>query len=229
MKRVFIFLILLSLKSAVFSQELYQVSFSGASTLIFYSFRTDQGVIIRVSPDGNVLQWGTEWEHYRYDYYPGKLQPYMARVDYYGAEADSSSRGKVKAIGTAMITYYPGSETPAKAGKIKSIGRLIFDYFDNFDNAALKGKIKMAGNTVFNYYSSYENESLAGKVKAAGNTAISYYSSFEDKLVKGKIKSIGSYNYSWYPSTAATGYQGSLKSGPMTLLINGVNYIIFGQ
>lgn len=226
--RILILLFLLP-GTFTYAQDLYQVSFSGSAILSSFSFKTDQDIIIKISPEGKVLAWGMEWEKYRYDYYPGKLQPYMGRVEYYGTEADTISKGKVKSIGTSFITYYPASETAAKAGKLKSIGRLQIDYFDNYENPSLRGKIKSAGYILFNYYSSFENESIAGKLKSAGNTPLTYYTSFEDKLVRGKIKSIGTIGFSWYPSTAATGYQGALKSGSYTQVVNAVTYILLSQ
>ena len=227
MKKIIALLFFCLTQAIVYSQDLVHVIFNGASTISAFSFRTDQGVIIKVSADGKVLEWGTEMENYRYNYYPGKLLPYMGRVDNYGAEADAASQGKVKSIGTALLTYYPATETEAKAGKLKSIGRVQFDYYDLYENVALKGKLKMADITGFTYYASHENESLVGKLKTVANTALTYYTSFDDKLIRGKIKSIGNYQYTWYTSNSGTGYQGALKSGNIYQIINGVNYIIF--
>lgn len=209
-----------------YSQELSQVKFSGATTLSSFSFLTDQGVIIRISDDGKVMEWGTEMDRRRYNYYPGKLEPYMARVDYYGLESDSVFRGKVKSIGTCLLTYFGAFETTEKIGKLKMMGHIALDYFDSYETPAIKGKLKSAGFIFFSYYTTSENEAFRGKLKSIGNTAISYYSSFEDKLIKGKIKSIALFNYSWHSSNASWGYQGGLKSGSLVQNINGVTYII---
>ena len=119
---------------SVSSQQLTQVSFNGASTLSSFSFQADQKVLIKVSVDGRILEWGTEWEAYRYDYRPGRLQPFLGRVDYYGPEADSINRGKLKSIGTTFLTYYGPYETDDKKGKIRSIGSCILEYFSNYEN-----------------------------------------------------------------------------------------------
>jgi len=217
----------LLLSVCVFSQELTHVSFTGGATFSSYAFTTDQQIIIKISDDGKVLEWGNQQEPGRYFNTPGKLQPYMGRVDYYGTEADSVSKGKVKSIGTCMLTYYGAFETPEKIGKLKSIGRINLDYYTNFENAAFRGKLRTAGYTQFSYYSSFENEAFSGKVKMIGNTPIAYYSTFDDKLVKGKVKSIGAYNYSWYSSFDSRGFQGGLKSGSMAQNVNGVIYTLW--
>jgi hypothetical protein len=221
------FLVLLVLLSAVgsHSQELSQVSFSEGSTLSSFSFITDQKVVIRISVEGKIIEWGTDPGIGRYNYYTGKLQPFMGRVEYYSpTEYDSTSRGRVKSIGTCTLSYYGSSEADAKRGKIKSIGKLLLDYvsYESMDN---KGKLKSAGNTLFDYYSSFENEAFRNKLKSVGNTSITWYSSFDDKLIKGKIKSIASFNYTWYSSHDINGY-GGLKSGSQTQNVNGVTYII---
>jgi hypothetical protein len=227
MKRSFLILPLLLLAVCTYSQQLNQVSFSGGATLSSFSFITDQKVIIKISEDGKVLEWGTDPGPGRYYSYPGKLQPYMGRVDYYGAaDYDVALRGKVKSIGTCMLNYYGSGETTEKIGKLKSVGSVALDYYSNFENQAMKGKLKSAGYTSFEYYSSSENEAFRGKLKSVGNTAITYYSTFDDKLIKGKLKSIGSSAYTWYSSHDSQGYQGALKSGPMTQNINGVTYIV---
>jgi len=223
--RIFFSLPLLLLACLTNAQELSHIQFSGGATVSSLSFTTDQQIIIKISEDGKVLEWGTEMEPFRYNYQPGKLLPYMGRVAYYGSEADSISKGKVKMIGTTLLSYYSASETNAKAGKLKSIGSTSLDYYSNYENAALTGKLKFAGNTLFNYYSSFENEAFRGKLKSAGKTTIAYYSTFDDKLIKGKVKSIDGTMYAWYASYE-TRYSGGLKSGHLSRKINGVTYII---
>ena len=227
MLRFFFSLPLLLITAFTYSQELSQVAFSGGATFSSFAFITDQQIIIKISDDGKVLEWGNELQAGRYYNSPGKLQQYMGRVDYYGTEADSISKGKVKSIGTCMLTYYGAYETAEKIGKLKSIGRVSLDYYTNYENSAFKGKLKSAGYTMFSYYASHENEAFVGKLKSVANTALAYYSTFDDKLIKGKIKSIGMYNYSWYSSFDSRQFQGGLKSGTLAQNINGVVYIIW--
>jgi len=228
MTRLFTLASTLVLSIACCSQELSQVILSGGSSVSAISFISDQKTVIRISPQGNIIEWGNDPGAGRYGYYSGKLTPFMGRVDYYGkSEYDSMARGKVKSIGTCSFTYYSASEDKSKAGKLKSIGNVPIDYFSNFDNEALKGKLKSAGYTTFDYYSSFDNEAFRGNLKSVGNTSITYYSSFDDKLIKGKVKSIGSFTYTWYTSHDGSQFQsGGLKSGPTNEKINGVIFLV---
>ena len=208
------------------SQELGQVKFTSAGKLDYLSFVTDQGVLIRVSPEGKVLEWGMEEMSIRSNnYYAPKLQPFMGRIDYYGAESDSVINGKVKSIGTCWITYFNAFETE-NAGKIKTIGKNALDYYSRHENELLKGKLKLIGNQVIDYFPSYEDEAFRGKLKAIGSTKIIYHSSFDEKFLKGKLKSIGSHNFAYYGIHERKQLWGVMKSGSNRQLINGVTYIL---
>lgn len=224
MKKFLIFLSFLFVGFGSYSQEITNVTFSWGETLSFFSLRTDQEIIIRISDDGKLLEWGTDPGPGRYYNDPRKLLPYLGRVEYFGQEYDSVFRGKVKSIGTCTFTYYDKYETAAKAGKLKAIGRMALDYFDNYEDAAIKGKLKFAGSVLFSYYTSFENEAFRSKLKSVNNNFITYYSTFDDKAFKGKIKSIGSSEYTWYSSYDRS--QGGLKYGTISQNINGITYII---
>ncbi|MES2773740.1 MAG: hypothetical protein V4722_06125 [Bacteroidota bacterium] len=228
MKKISLSILFLAMVIAVGAQQLAQVNFSGATQFSYFSFITDGNVLIRVSDDGRVLEWGTEEQSLRNsNYYSPKLQPYPGRVAFYGQEADSAARGKVKTIGSSEITYYGAGSMPFKMGKIRSVGSQQFDYFSNFDNKALQGKVKTMGMLQVDYYGAYENEAFKGKIKLIGNSPITYYSSFDDKLIKGKIKTIGGTTYSWYTSFDRPGYGGGLKSGQMRQAVNGITYVLY--
>jgi hypothetical protein len=207
-------------------QQLSQIRFSQGATLSSIAFMTDQGVLIRLSDEGKILEWGIEVKSPRYEFYAPQLQPFTGRIDYYGAEADSISRGRVKSIGTCSITYYGAYEPAEKAGKVRTIGTLMFDYFPQYESATLKGKLKTAGSTGFNYYGPFENEAYKGKLKAVGTNTITYHSSFDDKLIKGKIKSIGTQTFVWYTSLEPGGMGGGLKSGQYRQPVGSVTYIL---
>jgi hypothetical protein len=206
-------------------QRLSQVSFSNGSNLSFVSVLTDQGVQIRISEDGKVLEWGTEVMSDRSNYYAPKLQPFLARTEYFDAGSDPLFSGKVKSIGATFITYYGSSETVHKKGKLKSIGSLQFDYFSDFDDKSMQGKIKLVGTNNLEFYRAYENESFRGKLKSIGNMPITYYSTFDDKYNAGKIKSIASVPYQWYSNF--DGYaKGGLKSNNYRQLIGSITFIL---
>ncbi|MEI9959360.1 MAG: hypothetical protein WDM90_24275 [Ferruginibacter sp.] len=165
MKKIIIAVSTFFVAFSAFSQTLNQISFSGATNLSFFSFITDQQAQIRISAEGNIIEWGIAYEQGRMGYYEGKLQPYMGRVDYYGQEADAAYKGKVKSIGACTITYFPSSSPDEQKGKVKSIGMVMMDYYMNYDNESIRGKLKSAGGTAINYFLSYDNEAYKGKLK----------------------------------------------------------------
>lgn len=208
------------------AQQLAQVTLGGGENLSYYSLLVDQSILVRISPDGKIMEWGTEVMANRSNYFAPKLQPYMGRVDYYGNDADSMSRGKVRSIGTCTFTYYPASENRFKAGKIRMAGSQTFDYYADYDNATLKGKIKSIGSLTLGYFSSFDEESLRGKLKSVGSTNITYYSPFDDKMVRGLVKTIGTFSFNWYTSMDIRGVRGVLKTGDYRQNVGGVWYIL---
>ena len=227
MKRLLTLLIPFLIYSVGYSQTLKFVNFTGGSEFSSLSYITNQKIIIKISPDGKVIEWGNEMEPGRFYTEPGKLQPYMGRVEYYEKQFDSMLNGKVKNIGITSITYYGSTEKSALVGKVKSIGNVLFNYYLDQENEAVKGKLKTAGIKDFTYYYSYENEAYRGKLKSIGNNQVTYYSTFDDISIRGKLKSIGSATFSWYTSLDRQGYQGGLKSGRQYQMIEGVTYIIW--
>lgn len=206
------------------SQQLSQVTFANASTLSWFSFSIDQGILIRVSEDGKVLEWGTELMSERStNYYAPKLQPYMGRIAYYGTEADSINRGKVKSIGTTQFAYYGAYELEEKRGRLKSIGMVNLEYYTRFENPSFKGKLRMIGSAMLDYYSMFESDATKGKLRIIGNTPISYYSTFDDK---GKIKSIGQESYDWSFLRNRSQFGVAQKPNMYRQNINGIIYIL---
>jgi hypothetical protein len=224
LKRTLLASSFLFIGSAAFSQELTHVFFSMGANFSSFSFRTDQGVIIRISDDGKLLEWGTDPGPGRYYNDPRRLQPYLGRVEYFGQDYDSLLRGKIKSIGTCTFTYYDKYETASKSGKLKTIGRSQVDYYDKYDDVSIRGKIKLLGSVMLSFYSSFDNEAFRGKLKSVKNIPVTFYSSFDDKALRGKLKSIGNYDYFWYASYDR--YQGGLKSGVVSPEINGITFYI---
>ena len=225
MKRNYLITVCSLLFFSGYSQQLSQVTFSGGSGFSWFSLSTNQNVLIRISADGKLIEFGTEEQSLNNrNYFAPKLLPYTGRVDYYSNESDSAFKGKIKSIGACFFTYYPSTDYPEKIGKIKTAGSLLFDYYRISDDVLIRGKIKNIGMDNIAYNTSVENEALKGKLKLVGRTPITYASSFEDKAIKGKIKSIGSYQYIWYSSFDRS--PGALKTGAQRQVINGVTYII---
>jgi hypothetical protein len=225
MKKLLTILPLLLLTIGVYAQTLSQVTLSQAGSFAYFTFLSDRDIQIRISAEGQILEFGTEAPTgNNNNYYAPRLLPYTGRVEYYGNEADSAFRGKIRVIGSTAITYYGGYEVAYKKGKIKTIGSQLLDYYSNTDNAVLQGKLRSIGRANVEFYSSFDDEALRGKLKSLDYTPIAYYTSFDDKLIRGKIKSIGSANYSWYSSYDQQGLRGSLKSGAPRQTINGITY-----
>jgi len=227
MRNLFSLIFLLLISACVFAQVLSQVRFAGGSKFSYFSLLTDRDVQIRISDEGRITEWGTEEKSIRdNNQYAPKLLPYAGRVEYYGAEGDSVSKGKLKSIGTAKITYYGPYETEFKIGKIKSVGSLLFDYYIQNDNKIIQGKIKAIGTSAIDYYYSFENDAYKGNLKSIGTTHITYHSSFDDKQIRGKVKSIGSVNFSWYTSFDGPRYGSGLKSAIYRQNVGTITYIL---
>ncbi len=224
MKNILIILITLLFTANTYSQSLSQVSFQSGGNLSYFSFTTFQGVIIRVSVDGKLLEWGTEVMADRGNYYAPNLQPFMGRIEYYGREVDTTLNGKVKSIGAQAITYFGMHDEAAKQGKMKSIGSLQFDYFSKYDEKSLQGKIKMIGNYTIDYYRQYEHENVRGKLKSIGSMPITYYTLFDDRYNAGKLKNIGTISYTWYSEFDRS--KGALKSNNYRATIGGITFIL---
>lgn len=224
MQKYTIILLLLLLAFGTYAQQLGQVNFKDNGALSHFTIITDQDVLIRLSPDGKVLEWGTEVLADRGNYYAPRLQPFMGRVEYYGAESDSIFRGKVKSIGTCYLTYYGAQEEDLKRGKVKSMGMTLFDYYSRFDEKALQGKVRWIGSLALDYYRSYENEALRGKLKSIGNIPVTYYTVFDDRFNAGKLKSIGSIAYNWYSEYDRA--RGALKSNSYRQSIGGIMMVL---
>ena len=227
MKRLVTLLISMIVYHISHSQAIKYITFAGGSDLSSISFVTDQKIILKISQDGKMIEFGNDLEPGRFYSRPGQLQKYMGRVEYYERQFDSTINGKLKSVGTTTITYYGAQENAALVGKIKSIGTVWFDYYSDFENEGVRGKLKAAGQKTFTYYTSFENEAYKGKLKSVGGIQISYYSTFDDKLVRGKLKSIGSSNYVWYTSMETSRYLSGLKSGSIYQNVDGIMYIIW--
>ncbi|HEX6848884.1 MAG TPA: hypothetical protein VF144_17990 [Chitinophagaceae bacterium] len=226
MKRSFVLAAFSILYLIGHSQTLKFVIFSGGSELSSLAYMTNQRIIIKISQDGNVQEWGNEQEAGRFYSEPWRLQPYMGRIEYFEKQFDSILNGKIRSIGVTSITYYGSTENAALVGKVKSIGNIFFNYYLDLENESLRGKIKTAGQKNLSYYTSFDNEAYRGKIKSIGGTQVSYYSTFDDVSIRGKLKSLGSHNFTWYTSLDRQGYQGGLKSGPRYPVIEGATYVI---
>lgn len=225
MKKIIIACLIVFAAVAAKAQSISKVSIKYDGTLDSYSIlTTPDGVTLNISPDGNIIEFGTEYRSERVNDY-SRIEKYLGRTEYYTANDNESFKGKVKYIGNTQISYYASYDNEELKGKIKSIGNLQLDYYRLYDDKDLKGKIKSIGSSQISYYSSFDNEALHGKLKGVGNIPLTYYPSFEDKAYKGKVKSIGSNNYTYYSSFDRQ-YAGSFKTAQQSVYINGINFYL---
>lgn len=224
MRKLVFILSLLLLATGAFSQELVQVTFRSGGSFSHFSIGTEQDVLIRISEEGKILEWGYEILADRGYYYATQLEAFMGRVEYYGRESDSAFTGKIKSIGTCYITYYGNYEEPFRRGKLRSMGPLFFDYFSDYEEKSVRGKLKQIGSFTLDYYRSYEHQDVRGKLRAIGNMPIAYYSAFEDKYNAGKLKSVGTASYKWYSQYDQGA--GALKSNNMRQTVGSITIVL---
>jgi hypothetical protein len=227
-----VFLLFIAIANHAFAQKIDFIVLTGygASQTFYYSPGTGDKVLIAISKDGTITEYGTEFPKEFAGYYPGKLQKYTGRIEYYSpTDNEVLFRGKIRYIGLTQITYYGSYDEESLRGKIKMIGTVQFDYYASYDDAAVKGNLKTVGNSSITWCPSYENEAIKGKLKTIGNTRFDWYTSFDDKAISGKLKKVDQYPFTYYTSFENNyGQKGQLKSGFFSKYINGINYYIRG-
>lgn len=228
MAKLCLITVLTFLLTQAFAQKIAQITIenrskSNASTIVFL---VDETVLVNMTNDGKIIDWGIEYNTLQTSVYPGKLQKYMGREEYYPATADSAYRGKVKYIGRTPITYYSSDENEMFKGKVKTMGSLFLDYYTLYDNPAYKGNLKNAGGTAFTYYGSFDDETYRGKLKSVGGTILTYYGLVDDKAYRGKIKNLDRSLFTYYSSYDTPGYSGIIKTGFPILYNRGIKFYI---
>jgi hypothetical protein len=225
-KRYFLLIALAAGSITGLCQKIDLVTLTGYGAKEAFYYETADRISIVLTKDGNIAEYGTQYDKGIFGYYPGRLMKYMGRVDYYSQSENEAFRGKVKYIGLTMITYYGSYDEAALQGKVRSIGSTQIDYYLSFEDASIKGNIKTIGGTPFTYCSSFENEATKGRLKSIGSTQFTWYTSFDDKAFRGKVKSIGNYSFTYFSSFETNGAKGHMKSGFQTQYINGINYYV---
>jgi hypothetical protein len=206
------------------AQRIAKVTITNAGTTESLSIGLDENVVVNVSPNGDLINYGIEYISERISNYT-RVENYNGRTEMYSANEDKAFQGKVKYIGRTAVTYYASYEPELLRGKIKSIGNLNFAYYMPYEDEVLRGKIKTIGNNTIAFFNSFDNAALRGKIRSVGSTSLNYYSSFDDKAAQGRIKNIGSVSFTYY-SSFETQYAGAMKTGSMQQNVNGINFCI---
>lgn len=225
MAKLYFGLILTFLLTPAFAQNLAQITIGNRGNQDIITFLVDETVVVNMTKDGKIIDWGIEFTYQRTGIYP-RLEKYMGKEEYYPSADNEAYRGKVKYIGRTLFTYYTSSDNEALKGKVKTIGTNIVDYYRDYDNAAFKGNLKNAGPVTFTYYSSFDDESYKGKIKSVGSTNLAYYGSIDDKAYRGKVKNVDRHLFTYYSSYDRKEYSGMMKTGSQILSSGGLKFII---
>jgi hypothetical protein len=225
MSKVYLTLILTFLLTPVFAQNLAQITIDNRAKQDILTFLVDESVVVNITKDGKIIDWGTEYTTLQTGIYP-RLEKYMGREEYYPSTDNEAYRGKVKYIGRTLLTYYTSDDNEALKGKVKMIGTSLLDYYTEYDDAAFKGYVRNAGPVFLTYYGSFYDEFYKGKIKSVGNTLLSYYGAIDDKAYQGKIKSIDRNLFTYYSSFDRREFSGSMKTGSPITSSGSIKYII---
>jgi hypothetical protein len=225
MGKLYFVIILTFLLPQVFAQRLAKITIDNSGNSDIITFLVDETVLVNLTKDGKIIDWGIE-NNAISNIYPGRLDKYMGKEEYYPATDNEAYRGKVKYIGRTLFTYYTADEGEALKGRVKTIGSNLLDYYMPYDDPAFKGNLKDAGPVSLTYYRSFENDAYKGKIKTVGNTNLAYYGSFDDRAYKGKIKNIERSLFTYYSSYDRKEYSGALKTGSQIVYICDIKYFI---
>ena len=225
MAKLYFILILTFLLTPAFAQNIAQITIDNRGKEDIITFLVDESVVVNITKDGKIIDWGTEYTTPQTGVYP-RLEKYMGREEYYPSTDNEAYRGKVKYIGRTLFTYYTSDDNEALKGKVKIIGTNLLDYYTDYDDAAFKGYLKNTGSFSITYYSSFNDEFYKGKIKSVGNTMLSYYGVIDDKAYRGKIKSIDRNLFTYYSSFDRREFSGSMKTGSPMISSGSIKYII---
>ena len=225
MSKLFLTVIVTLLIIPAFAQNVAQITIDNRGQQDIITFLVDEAVVVNLTKDGKIIDWGTEYTSPTTGTYP-RMEKYMGREEYYPATDNEAYRGKIKYIGRTLVTYYTSDDNQSLKGKVKSVGPNLLDYYTEYDDAAFKGYVRNAGPVSFTYYASYNDEYYKGKIKSVGSTNISYYGSFDDKAYRGKVKNIDGNVFTYYSSYDRPEFNGAMKTGTPSVSSGSVKYFI---
>lgn len=226
MKKLLLGACIALLFSTASAQTLSRVSLSETGSFLGVALDLDENVLLNISVDGTIGEWGVDLYKGRNQLYMNKIEPYTGRKEYYKENDNEAYRGKIKFIGKNLITYYASYDDETLVGKVKSIGRVNFDYYPKYENEAFVGRLKSVGSTNITYFPSFGTDPNTGKLKGVGSAALAYYGQFDDKAYKGKIKTIGSASFVYYASSERAELRGRLKAGSSIQAVNGIKFYV---
>lgn len=224
MKKICVALLMM-ITVQVSAQRISKITMSETGNIEMYAIELDENVIINISEDGSVGEYGIDIYKGRTDRMIERLEPYTGRVDYYREADNEAYRGKIRSIGLKQFTYYASFDEELLRGKLKSIGTMQIEYYGRFDDEKLRGKIKRFGSTEVQYYTSFDI-AFAGKIKSIGGINFVYYANTEDVDIRGKVKSIAHVQFNYYTSFERKELRGNMKRGSRLQYINNIKFFI---
>lgn len=207
------------------AQNVAQITIDNRGNNDIITFLVDNSIALNISKDGKIIEWGMEYTSPYTGVYP-KMEKYMGREEYYPETENDAVKGKLKYLGSTLITYYTSDDNVDLQGKVKSIGNNFIDYYTNYENVAFRGFIRNAGPLTFTYYSDYDDQYYKGKIKSVGSTLLAYYGSFDDKAFRGKVKNVDRNVFTYYSSYDLPEYNGMMKTGTPMVTSGSIKYII---
>ena len=228
MKKIFFLSTIVCCALFLNAQRVQRVTIGGNGTLLNFGLLLPQNVVIHVDQTGALGEWGVDKyaDRQMNNNIQKPLEKFEGRTENYKATDDSAFQGKLKMVGSAIITYYASTDKPYLRGKVKAIGPIKFDYYSNYEDPMSQGKLKMIGSNNVTYFGNYENDAIKGKVKAIGGTNFTYFGGLEDKAFAGKIKSLGSATFTYYNSSERNYGPGNIKTGSYFQSQGGLLYFI---
>ena len=111
MKKLFYLIVLTLLVENGFSQKLNKVTISNNGKNVVITMLLDQNVVLNISQDGTIVDWGVDkYVDRRADYYERSLEKFEGRVENYKDNDNEAYKGKIKFIGGVQIKYFDSYE-----------------------------------------------------------------------------------------------------------------------
>src|SRR4029079_6789867 len=120
MTKLYIAILLTMSFHLAFAQRLAKITIDNRGNSDIISFLVDETVIVNLSKDGKIIDWGIENNTARANIYPGRLDKYMGKEEYFPTTDNEAYAGKIKYIGRTAITYYTSSDGESLKGKVKT-------------------------------------------------------------------------------------------------------------
>lgn len=104
----------------VFSQRINKITLTDNGNANIITYALDEDVVLNISKEGNLVDWGVDRYAGRIDFMQRKLDPYTGRVEYYTENDNEAFRGKIKYIGKTLVTYFASFDNSVLVGRIKA-------------------------------------------------------------------------------------------------------------